>query len=303
MSRRRVWGLFVALVLTALVLITFDFRGGGDGPTDVAREATAAGTAPLERSLARLVAPIRRLGDGVADLFATRAENRRLREEVEELRERRRLFEDLEREILELRALLDFRDELDVDVVPARVIAVTPSNFEWTLTIDAGERDGVTRGMAVVADEGLVGRVLTTTGSASRVLLAVDPNSSVAARSVGTSALGLVDGRGSEPMRFSPLDPGLAIGAGDRIVTATFPGSLIPPGIPVGRVVAQEATGSRLSSLYELLPYVDLTRLDHVLVVVEDPAAEVPGFEDADDLGLPGAGPSGAGPSGAGADG
>jgi rod shape-determining protein MreC len=286
MSQRRVWGLFVALVLTALVLITLDFRGD-EGPADSARDVTTTGLTPFERPLARVASAVRRIGDGTVDLFATRAENQRLRSEVEELRERRRAFADLEREVAELRALLGYRGEAEIEVVAARVIAVSPSNFEWTLTIDAGERDGVRRGMAVVAADGLVGRVLTTTPTAARVLLAVDPNFSVAARSVDTSALGLVDGRGSEPMRFGPLDPRKVVAPGDEIVTATFPGSSIPAGIPIGRIVGQDARSSRLSSVYELLPFVDVTRLDHVLVVLSGPAEEVPPFEDSDDLDLP----------------
>jgi len=286
MSQRRVWGLFVALVVTALVLITFDFREE-EGPTDASRDAAATGLAPFERALASVLSPVRRFGDGVVDLLATRAENQRLRAEVAELRERRRAFADLEREVSELRALLGYRDGVDLAVAPARVIAVSPSNFEWTLTIDAGARDGVERGMAVVAADGLVGRVLSTTSTASRVLLIVDPNFSVAARSVSTSALGLVDGRGSEPMRFGPLDPRQRVGEGDEVVTATFPGSAIPAGIPVGRIVAQEARSSRLSSVYELLPFIDVTRLDHVMVVIAGPADDVPPFEDSDTLDLP----------------
>jgi rod shape-determining protein MreC len=283
MSQRRVWGLFVALVLTALVLITVDFREG-EGVTDAGRDVAATGLAPFERGIARVLAPLRRFGDGVVDLFATRSENQRLRAEVMELRERRRAFADLERELAETRALLGYRDDAELRTAPARVIAVSPSNFEWTLTIDVGSRAGVERGMAVVSADGLVGRVLATTASASRVLLAVDPNFSVAARSVGTSALGLVDGRGSEAMRFGPLDPRRTVDIDDEIVTATFPGSAIPAGIPIGRIVAQDTRSSRLSSVYELLPFVDVTRLDHVLVVLAGPAVDVPPFEDSDDL-------------------
>ena len=287
MSQRRVWGLFVALVLTALVLITFDFRDDEAGPTDAGREAAAAGLAPFETGIARVVSPLRRFGDGVVDLFATRSENQQLRAENEELELRRRAFADLEREVAELRALLGFRDDVGLTTVPARVIAVAPSNFEWTLTIDVGEDDGIERGMAVVAAEGLVGRVLTTTSSASRVLLVVDPNFSVAARSVATSALGLLDGGGSEPLRFAPLDPGQIVDTDDEIVTATFSGSAIPSGIPVGRIVAQDERSSRLSAAYDLLPFVDVTRLDHVLVVLAGPADDVPEFEDSDALDVP----------------
>lgn len=292
MNQRRVWGLFVALVLTALVLITLDFRDD-EGVTDAGRDVASSGLAPFERGLTRAVSPLRRLGVGIADLFATRSENQRLRAEVEELRERRRAYADLERELADVRGLLGFRDDLGLTAAPARVIAVSPSNFEWTMTIDAGERDGVVRGMAVVDANGLVGRVISTTATASRVLLAVDPNFSVAARSVGTSALGLVDGRGSDAMRFGPLDPRAVVGEGDELVTATFPGSAIPAGIPIGLVLSQDTRSSRLSSVFEVLPFVDATRLDHVLVVIAAPAEEVPPFEDRDGIDVPTGGDGG----------
>lgn len=245
------------------------------------------GMVPFETALSRALAPVRRLDESVRDFLATRSENELLRAENEALRARRRAFADLEREIAELRTLLGFRDAAELTTVPARVIAIAPSNFEWTLTIDAGEEDGVERGMAVVAAEGLVGRVLMTTDRAARVLLVVDPNFSVASRSVATSAVGLLDGGGNEPMRFAPLDPRQGVEPDDEIVTATFPGSAVPSGIPIGRIVAQDERSSRLSAAYDLLPFVDVTRLDHVLVVLAGPAEDVPGFEDSDALDVP----------------
>jgi len=279
-QRRRVRGLFAALIVTALILVTLDFRSGGDGVTDSARDAATVGVAPFERSLAAVVGPVRRLNDTLSDLVQTRAENQRLRTQNDELLERRRAYADLERELAELRALLGLREDFDLTVVAARVIAVSPSNFEWTVSIDVGERDGVERGMAVISSNGLVGRVLQTTATASRVLLVIDPNFSVAARSVSSSGIGVVDGRGSEPLRFSPLDARTLLAEGDELVTATFAGSAIPAGIPIGLVSAREDASSRLTSAYSVRPFVDVASLDHVLVVLAAPFATLPLLED-----------------------
>jgi len=291
-QRRRVWGLFVALIGVALVLITLDFRAEDDGPVDAGRDAVTAGLAPFERSLTFLVDPARRINVTVRDYFRTRSENQRLRSEIEALRERRESVIELQREIAELQALLGVRDEAGWDTVAARVIAVSPSNFEWTLTIDAGSRDGIERGMAVVSADGLVGRVLQATPTASRVLLAIDPNFSVAARSSSMAGLGVLDGRGTDPLRFTPLDPLADLAGGVELVTATFSGSAIPAGIPIGLVQQRETGATRLASAFEVLPYVDMTRLDRVLVILRAPAATVPPFEDADefDVVAPGAG-------------
>jgi len=286
-QRRRVWGLFVALVVTALILITLDFRDGEDGPSGTAREATTAGVAPFERSVTFLSDPVRRLNVGIRDLLRTRSENQQLRAEVAELSERRRAYVDLERELEELRALLAVRDAGGYDVVGARVIAVSPSNFEWTMTIDVGANDGVERGMAVINADGLVGRVLQTTATASRVLLAIDPNFSVAARTAVDASVGVLDGRGAEPMRFTPLDPRRDVTEGVELVTATFSGSAVPAGIPIGLVGPRDARSSRLSSVHDVRPFVDVARLDHVMVVLRGPAEVVPPFEDSDDLVVP----------------
>ncbi len=282
-QRRRVRGLFAALIVTALILVTLDFRSDGDGPTDSAREAATVGVAPFERSLAAVVSPVRRLNDTLRDLVQTRAENQRLRAHNDELLERRRAYADLERELTELRALIGLREDFELTTVAARVIAVSPSNFEWTVSIDVGERDGVERGMAVMSSSGLVGRVLQTTTTVSRVLLVIDPNFSVAARSVSSSGIGVLDGRGSEPLRFSPLDARVLLEDGDELVTATFAGSAIPAGIPIGLVAARE-DASRLTSSYSVRPFVDVASLDLVLVVLAAPYATLPLMEDSDGI-------------------
>ncbi len=273
---RRVRALFAGLMLTALVLVTVDSRDGTEEP----RGAATAALEPLGSPLARALHPVRDLDVAVRDLLATRSENRRLRAENDELRARRASDLDLERQLADLRALVGIRDRLGHDAVAARVIAVTPSNFEWTVTIDVGASDGVLRGMAVVNGDGLVGRVLLTTEDAARVLLLIDPNFSVAARALGSDGIGVLDGRGSEPLRFSPLDARLPVGEGDELVTATFPGSRIPAGIPVGRLAAREETDSRLRASYAVGPYVGTAALDHVLVLVVPPSPVVPAFED-----------------------
>jgi rod shape-determining protein MreC len=283
-QRRRVRALFAALLVTALVLVTLDFRSDGDGATDAAREVATVGLAPFERSLAAVTGPVRRLNVTIRDLVQTRAENQRLRAQNVELLERRRAFADLERELMELRTLLGLREDFELTVAAARVIAVSPSNFEWTVSIDVGERDGVERGMAVISSSGLVGRVLQTTSTASRVLLVIDPNFSVAARSVSSSGIGVLDGRGSEPLRFSPLDARVLLDEGDELVTATFAGSAIPAGIPIGLVAGREDASSRLTSSYSVRPFVDMSSLDHVLVVLAAPFATLPPLDDSEGI-------------------
>lgn len=288
-ERSRARALFIGLVVTAIVLVTLDARDidrtDGQGLIDRARSVATAVVRPLQDGVTAAVRPFTTLSTTVRDLVATRSENRSLREQVAELSERRRSVADLERENAELKALLALRDRDGSRTVAARTVALAPSNFEWTITIDVGSDDGVARGMPVVNGDGLVGRVLQVTPRASRVLLLTDPTFSVAARSASGGQVGILDGRGGDPLSFRPLDPTTELAVGDEVVTASYEGGGFPSGIPIGVIAEAGERGSRLEREYRLRPFVDFSRLANVLVVLSSPVEEVPDLDGS--VGLP----------------
>jgi rod shape-determining protein MreC len=282
-ERRGARALLAAFVVVALVLVTIDFRAGDEGPVAEARGGVMGALRPVQDGVVTLLRPFTDAAGSVRDLFAVRAENQRLRDEVADLEARRRSMTDLERENAELRELLELADA-DLETVAARVVALAPSGFEWTMTIDIGTTDGVARNMPVVNGDGLVGRVIQTTPSASRVLLAIDPSFSAAARSARTGEIGAVDGRGGEPMTMRPLDPAADLQLGDEIVTSAYQGGVFPSGIPIGTVTAVGDDASPLVREVQVSPFVDFTRIHHVLVVRSAPVEDVPPLTDLQDL-------------------
>lgn len=194
------------------------------------------------------------------------------------------MFDDLERENAELRDLLSIADRTQLDTVAARVIALAPSNFEWTVTIDVGARDGVERGMPVVEGDGLVGRVIQVTPDASRVLLAIDPSFSAAARNTRNGEVGILDGRGGDPMVFRLLDPQAQVEVGDAVTTSSYRGGVFPAGIPIGTVSQVTEGSSPLTREVQVNPFVDFTRLQHVLVVFSTGIDDIPPFEGSEGL-------------------
>jgi hypothetical protein len=121
--------------------------------------------------------------------------------------------------------------------------------------------------------------VIQVTPTAARVLLAIDPNFSAASRAARTGEIGSISGRGSDPMLLQPLEPGADIQRGDEIVTSSFAGGVFPGGIPIGVVADEGDTTARLTRSITVLPYVDFTRLHHVLVVLSAPVEPVPPLE------------------------
>ncbi|MFO7778861.1 MAG: rod shape-determining protein MreC [Nitriliruptoraceae bacterium] len=283
-QRRRARLLLALLIATAVALVTIDFRSGEDGGLDRLRATTTAVLRPIQDGVGVLVRPFSEGAAAVGDLFAIRSDNRELRARVATLEERRRVFDDLERENAELRALLAIADRTELDTVAARVVALAPSNFEWTITIDVGSDDGVERGMPVIDGDGLVGRVIQVTGEASRVLLAIDPSFSAAARSARNGEVGVLDGRGGDPMDLRLLDPAAVVEVGDAVTTSSYQGGVFPAGIPIGTVSQVGEDGSSLFREVQVNPYVDFTRLQHVLIVFSTGIDDIPAFEGSEGL-------------------
>ena len=82
-----------------------------------------------------------------------------------------------------LSALVDFaRVQPENRYLAATVIGRDPSPFVQYVIINRGSDDGLRRGMPVVTQQGLVGRVEAVTSGAARVHLITDPASSINVR-------------------------------------------------------------------------------------------------------------------------
>jgi rod shape-determining protein MreC len=275
-ERRRARILLAVLTLAALAFVTVDARAGEESPLERVRDGVHTVFGPLQDGLAGVLRPFTLATDTVTDFFRVRAENARLRTALEEEQQRTRSVADVARENEELRELLGARDELtarseEFDVLTARVIALAPSNFEWTVTLNVGERDGVEGGMTVVNGDGLVGRIVHVGPTASRALLAIDRSFSAAVRIARNGEHGYLEGRGTNPLRFTLLDPEADVEEGDEVVTSTYDNAVFPDGLPIGQVSDAAPASGLLTREIEVLPYVDFTRLSHVLVILRAP--------------------------------
>ncbi len=275
-ERRRARILLATLMLVSLVLLTIDERAGAEGPLGRVRTGVSTVFEPLQDGVTTIVRPIGALLGGVVDFFRLREENARLKAELEQVRGRRESLDDVLRENDSLRALLDMREELsgrskEFRFLPAEVIALAPSNFEWTITLDVGETHGVREGMTVVAGRGLVGRIIQVGPISSRVLLAIDSQFSVAVRIARNGEHGYLQGGGTHPMRLNLINPEADVSQEDEIVTSTYSNAMFPDGIPVGGVAFVGEKTGLLNREVLVRPYVDFAKLDLVLVILRSP--------------------------------
>jgi rod shape-determining protein MreC len=249
--------LTVALVPLAALLAAV----AGGVPHFAAGVAVAA--APLQAGAASALSGVGSLL-GVAGL---RRENEELRRELDQLR--RELQESRERLAAadRLERLLDYRERSGFTVAAASVIGRDASGLYRTVLIDRGGADGVASGQAVLAPDGVVGRVIRAYPRSALVLLLTDRSSGIDAIVQRTRDQGVVRGRGGATCELQYLDRSSEVEIGDTIVTSGMGGGF-PKGVWLGRVSAVDRGGEMFLGV-DVRPTADLAHLEEVLVVTE----------------------------------
>ncbi len=171
-------------------------------------------------------------------------------------------------EVEVLSALLDFaRANPQNQYKAAEVIGRDPSPFLHYVIINRGSSDGLRRGMPVVTQQGLVGRIAAVTASAARVQLVTDPNMRINVRVEPAGTTGLLVGSltGDLSLEQVPLDANMQ--PGDVVLTSGLGGDYVP-NLLVGQVTGVRKLEFELFQSASVQPVVDFNRLQIVLVIV-----------------------------------
>jgi rod shape-determining protein MreC len=287
-SYRRVRGtrlLVVGLLLASLVTITLDARGGREGPMAAIGRGLGAVIGPLQEGVAAVVRPVGSFFTNVFRSGTLAEENAALREQIAALRAQASEVNSLTRENGELRRLLGLRERLGFQVMGATVTGESVGNFEWAVYIDRGAVDGVTVDMPVISADGLVGRVVDVYQGSAKVMLIIDPDSSVSVRLDASGERGVLQGQREEPLLFRLIDAETEVQPGETVETSGYTveeglGGLFPSSIPVGVVDSVEPHESNLTLEVRVRPRVDFSRLYTVgLITGRQP---LPPLEDAE---------------------
>jgi rod shape-determining protein MreC len=196
-------------------------------------------------------------------------ENQQLRRQVNELLAEVVRLRGAEIENRILREQVQYASEhRDLTFVSARVIGTDPGNLIQSLVIDRGSSSGIREGMTVVAPAGLVGRIIHVTPSTAKVLLIINPSSSVNAmiQSPESRATGLVNGTVSGRLVMKYILQGERLKVGDLVVTSGL-GGQFPPNQLIGRVVSFTQRDVDMFLEAEVQPLVDFRRLEQVMVI------------------------------------
>jgi rod shape-determining protein MreC len=121
--------------------------------------------------------------------------------------------------------------------------------------------------MPVVTADGVVGIVQRVTGSFADIVLITDPNSKIAVKVQRSRVRATATGKGeSRALRLENALRTEDLQEGDQVVTSGTDG-VFPPGLLVGRITSLQRRNYGMVQSADILPAVDMTKLEEVLVI------------------------------------
>ena len=202
------------------------------------------------------------------DIVTLRQRNAELESDVAELQAQVIQLQQQVGQTAILAALLDFAQANPTNRFrAAAVIGRDPSPFLHYVIINRGSNDGILRGMPVVTEQGLVGRVDAVIADAARVQLITDPASSVNVRLQNADEEASLVGSLTGDVILDLIPQDAVVKTGDLVLTSGLGGGY-PPDLIVGQVVNVRSRDYDLFQQATVQPVVDFNRLQIVLVIV-----------------------------------
>lgn len=178
---------------------------------------------------------------------------------------------ELQQQLTEARilsALVDFaRANPENRYQAAAVIGRDPSPFLRYILINRGSDDNIRRGMPVVTQQGLVGRIDAVTANAARVQLITDSGAVVNAKIQPSGTQAVLKGQVSGDLLLDLIPQGAPIEVGNLVLTSGLGGGY-PPNIVIGQISGIRSQPQDIFQSATVQSVVDFNQLEIVLVIV-----------------------------------
>jgi len=197
--------------------------------------------------------------------------NQKLEIKLTELEHKNSKLESLEIENERLRSLLNFKDKNpELNLTACKVISKDSSNYYSTFLIDKGENHGIRTFMPVVGSKGVVGYVVQTGATFSKVQTVIEGGSSLGCIITRTGDIAVCEGDtnllkdGLMTMTYVSKD--MSIVEGDIIETSGL-GEIYPAGLVIGRVKELKNESITKNQYAVIKPAEDFDYIREVFVV------------------------------------
>lgn len=268
MYRNKKGGL-LGIVITIVVLILIVIFSNREANTSFFENVANKLVMPIQNGLTYLKNRVSGNSTFFTDISNLKSENQDLKEKNSQLEQSLREIENIKTENETLKEYLGLTEKYgEYKTVPGYVIDKEISNYSKTIIINIGKNDGIEVNMTVIADEGLVGHVVSVTDNTAKVQTIVDTSSSISClMSTNKDSIickGTLSSNSELKAMYIPTDANLV--QGDSVDTSGL-GGIYPKGIHVGSIKKIVST-KNITDRYALVETaVDFDKLNTVLVV------------------------------------
>lgn len=171
--------IIITLILVIIVVIVISLTAAqrAGGKNNIVQSAVNDGVGLVDKMISAPAKAVAGSLGSLTDLFNTYDENQRLKTKIDSYNELAIQNDNYKKEIEELKGELALNETLtDYEKVTANVVSRSPDTWQDIMIVDKGSADGIEVNMAVLAQKGLIGRVIEVNTLSSKVELLTSKN-------------------------------------------------------------------------------------------------------------------------------
>lgn len=264
----------VIVIIVVTVLSVTAAQRANEGKPNFFQSIVNDSVSFVDRTISAPVKWVQNGVDSVHHLFTTYSENERLKEKIDSYDEIAQKNKNMQKEIDALKSELDLSQTLtSYERVTANVITRSPDSWQDLLVVDKGSNNGIEVNMAVMAQKGLVGRVIEVNATSSKVELLTSSNVSsnhfpVRVSSGNGESFGLLKNYDEklQALVVTQLTGDSEIKEGDVVQTSGLGGNS-PADLQIGTVIKTKPDSYGLDREVYVKPYADMYDLPVVTII------------------------------------
>ena len=263
--------IFILVIISIFLLVVIIISSDPNSKIHSVYKVLSVPVQTVQKGASNLTSGVKERLEALNSYTELMNENKKLKEENDELQGYKNKNKQLEKENQELRGLLELKDYYqDYDLIAANVIAKDVTDWYNEFTLDAGTNEGVYVGCPVITSKGLVGIVSNVSSSTSKVMTLVDEQNVIMARISRSNELVRLKGMTPENyeylLKLDRISAHSDLYVGDLLVTAES-GGVYPKGIAIGTVI-EISTIAETETRYAIVkPLVDLPKISEVYIL------------------------------------
>ena len=263
-------GGIIGIIITVIILIVLVvFSNTNSENISIIENITSTIVMPIENGLTYLKNKINNNNKFFENINELKSENEALKQANSELEQQLREYEIIKNENEQLKQELNLAEKYgQYTTVPGTIISRDISNYSKTLVINIGSDNGVQEKMTVIADEGLVGYIVSTTNKTAKIQTIVDSASATSCVASTTRDTMICKGtiENKSILSASNIETNARIIQGDSVETSGLGGIYIK-GIHVGKIKKVNEGSNKTDSYATIETAVDFEKLETVLVI------------------------------------